>query len=83
MRDVEPSGTNGPKACLTAPLKVRGRCVAALACAAMGESPWRFLPVPVARRPSGGTSAGAHLFPSRTEKLSPAAAMILRASVGK
>ena len=32
---------------------------------------------------SGGYGAGAHLFPSRTEKLSPAAAMILRETVGK
>ena len=35
------------------------------------------------RDTSGGSSAGAHLFPSRTEKLSPAAPMILRESVGK
>ena len=35
------------------------------------------------RETSGGYGAGAHLFPSRTEKLSPAAAMILRETVGK
>ena len=35
------------------------------------------------RETSGGYGAGAHLFPSRTEKLSPAAAMILRESVVK
>ena len=35
------------------------------------------------RDTSGGYGAGAHLFPSRTEKLSPAAAMILRETVGK
>ena len=32
---------------------------------------------------SGGYGAGAHLFPFRTEKLSPAATMILRETVGK
>ena len=31
----------------------------------------------------GDNGAGAHLFPFRTEKLSPAATMILRESVGK
>ena len=35
------------------------------------------------REPSGGYGAGAHLFPFRTEKLSPAAALILRETVGK
>ena len=35
------------------------------------------------RTTSGGHCAGAHLFPFRTEKLSPAAAMILRETVGK
>ena len=35
------------------------------------------------RETSGGYGAGAHLFPFRTEKLSPAATMILRETVGK
>ena len=35
------------------------------------------------RDTSGGYGAGAHLFPFRTEKLSPAATMILRVTVGK
>ena len=39
--------------------------------------------MPLKRDTSGGYGAGAHLFPSRTEKLSPAAAMILRETVGK
>ena len=40
-------------------------------------------PVEAAERKSGGYGAGAHLFPFRTEKLSPAATMILRETVGK
>jgi len=31
----------------------------------------------------GGNSGGAHLFPSRTEKLSPLAPMVLRCNVGE
>ena len=37
----------------------------------------------IPREPSGGYGAGAHLFPFRTEKLSPAATMILRETVEK
>ena len=38
---------------------------------------------PADRETSGGYGAGAHLFPFRTEKLSPAATMILRETVEK
>ena len=37
-----------------------------------------FLSLEALRGTSGGYRAGAHLFPFRTEKLSPAAPMILR-----
>ena len=68
-RHVEPSGTNGPKA-------------SALLCAAAVVS--AFTPSREGRpRDEWRQCAGAHLFPFRTEKLSPAAAMILRESVGK
>ena len=55
-------------------------CAAPAVLASVFPSP---VPYEAARETSGGTGAGAHLFPSRTEKLSPAAAMILRESVGK
>ena len=68
-RHVEPSGTNGPRA-------------SALLCAAAVVS--AFTPSREGRpRDEWRQCAGAHLFPFRTEKLSPAAAMILRESVGK
>ena len=90
-RHVEPSGTNGPKAGGRAgvcpppvlepsPLLWGGMCVLPRGVPAAGlRSP----PGSAARETSGGYGAGAHLFPSRTEKLSPAAAMILRETVGK
>ena len=95
LRDVEPSGTNCPRAWAYAkpvrplagtagiPLRLRGR----------GTGNWerktfRFplstfhlkrLPssAKASKETSGGYDAGAHLFPFRTEKLSPAVPMIL------
>ena len=88
QRCVEPSGTNCPRACAW-PLHSGAhahppqRCVRdagirslrrrrACASRAFPSSARPFL-----QQRSGGYCAGAHLFPFRTEKLSPAAPMIL------
>ena len=81
-RRVEPSGTNGPES-LPGGTRVRRRASGdgyeAHKCD--NEIPLSF-PVHAGSH-EWRPCAGAHLFPCRTEKLSPAAAMILRASVGK
>ena len=79
-RHVEPSGTNGPSA-----WPGGGRPAGALrrwsAEAAMPDTDVpAFLPRPCRKACKWRSCAGAHLFPSRTEKLSPAAAMILRSA---
>ena len=98
LRDVEPSGTNGPKArgragvgsppALEPDIRKGKDAIVERVCNVRQTSQGRrarfsLLPGSAARDTSGGYGAGAHLFPSRTEKLSPAAAMILRETVGK
>ena len=73
-RHVEPSGTNGPSASAARAYARRvGRPCVRLHPSIRSAPP----------RDERRQGAGAHLFPFRTEKLSPAAAMILRETVGK
>ena len=88
QRCVEPSGTNCPRACAS-PREIRGaRPSAAVMRAGRGNPKLKktacmcppclsLLRKALLGDRSGGYCAGAHLFPFRTEKLSPAAPMIL------
>ena len=84
QRCVEPSGTNCPRACAAPPSGARAHppprgAAGGPVCGTSRRPDPKppFLPPPGRRRTRGGYCAGAHLFPFRTEKLSPAAPMIL------
>ena len=93
LRDVEPSGTNGPEGLPGRTIQMSAGALRKMA-TRRGSNADKTVPLSfpvhagrhtaVSRgRDKWRSCAGAHLFPSRTEKLSPAAAMILRASVEK
>ena len=84
QRCVEPSGTNCPRACAAPPCGARAhppprRAARGPVCGTYRDGLLRRLSFPLLGRrlTRGGYCAGAHLFPFRTEKLSPAAPMIL------
>ena len=85
QRCVEPSGTNCPRACAASregrgahPPQLRrgGRSKKRETVGAVLDVPLSFR-LQCRKGTCGGYCAGAHLFPFRTEKLSPAAPMIL------
>ena len=89
-RHVQPSATNGPKASRIrhegrSARHARADVVRRRASLGSLKGPSSFRPRQ-GRSPGdthGGYSAEVHLFPFRTEKLSPAAPMILRGTAGK